>query len=75
MALLLLEECICPIEFFEEDFGKENAIKRRNDGNPNVDEAVGDLSTGRRTMEGTKLDEESRFDAGVVQNTDTRATG
>ena len=49
-------------------------VERRSDGNPNTDEAVGDLSSGRRAMEETRLDEESGFDAGVVQNTDTRAT-
>ena len=32
------------------------------------------MSTGRRALEETRLDEESGFDAGVVRNTDTRAT-
>ena len=46
---------------------------RRSYENPNAEEVV-DLSTGRRALEETRLDEESGFDAGVVRNTDTRAT-
>ena len=77
-ALMLLEECICAIEFFEEDFAKEKALalqvgSSRSYENPNAEEVV-DLSTGKRALEETRLDEESGFDAGVIRHTDTRAT-
>ena len=47
-ALMLLEECICAIEFFEEDFAKEKALalpvgSSRSYENPNAEEVV-DLS-------------------------------
>ena len=75
-AVTLLEECICAIECFE-DFAKAKAIallvERRNDGNGNVVEAIGDLSTRKWEIVETRLDEESGFEAGVVQNADKRA--
>ena len=58
-ALVVPEDCICAIEFFEENFAKGKVMAlhvERSDGNPNADEAFDDLSTGRRAMEETSLD-------------------